>query len=130
MAKKEISIERDKNLFIVKRDNNLEHLINISLVFYQNILSFMEKAEGSVLELSPKFAALIEKITNDSKEIYLSEEDFALFADWVDCLCLIMLEMDTIDYNDKQIKKYLSISESFIKKSKELIVNQKNKKDE
>lgn len=121
MSKIEIKIERDQNLFIIKRDKNFDHLISLSIVFYERIMSFMKKSEGIVLHMNPKFASLINKITAESEKLYLSEEDIALFVDWVDCLCLIMLDIDSIDYSNKEIKKYLTLSERFIKKSKELM---------
>jgi hypothetical protein len=121
MPKIEIKIERDQNLFIIRKDKNFDHLISLSIVFYERIMSFMQKTEGVSLQMNPKFVSLLQKITTNSEKLYLSQEDITIFVDWVDCLCLIMLDIDSIDYANKDIKKYLTLSERFIKKSKELM---------
>ena len=122
MPKTEIKIQRDKNLFIIRRDDNFIHLLEMSLVFYKRLMTLMQDTEGVVLHMNTKFLNLINKVTIDSEKIYLSEDDVTLFADWVDCLCLIMLDLDSVDYKNKEIKKYMTLSERFIKRSKELMV--------
>lgn len=122
MPKTEIKIQRDKNLFIIRRDDNFIHLLEMSLVFYKRLMTLMQDTEGVVLQMNTKFLNLINKVTIDSEKIYLSEDDVTLFADWVDCLCLIMLDLDSVDYKNKEIKKYMTLSERFIKRSKELMV--------
>lgn len=121
MPKAEVKINRDKNLFIIKRDPNFIHLLDISLVFYRRLMTLIQDADGVILQMNPKFLDLIGKVTVDAEKIYLSEEDVALFVDWVDCLCLIMLDLDSVDYKSKEVKKYLTLSERFIKRSKELM---------
>ena len=121
MPKAEVKISRDKNLFIIKRDSNFTHLIDISLVFYKRLMTLIQDTDGVILQMNPKFLDLIGKITIDEEKIYLSEEDVTLFVDWVDCLCLIMLDLDSVDYKSKEVKKYLTLSERFIKRSKELM---------
>jgi hypothetical protein len=121
MSKAEVKINRDKNLFIIKRDTNFNHLLDISLVFYRRLMTLIQDADGVILQMNPKFLDLIGKVTVDAEKIYLSEEDVALFVDWVDCLCLIMLDLDSVDYKSKEVKKYLTLSERFIKRSKELM---------
>lgn len=121
MPKIEVKIQRDKNLYIIKKDPNFNHLMGLSLVFYQRIMSLMQGTDGMILQMNPKFMSLINKITIDSEKLYLSEEDITLFVDWVDCLCLIMLDLDSVDYKNRDIKKYLTLSERFIKRSKELM---------
>lgn len=122
MPKTEVKIQRDNNLFIVKKDDNFIHLLDLSLVFYKRLMSLIQESDGVILQMNSKFVSLINKLTIDAEKIYLSEEDITLFVDWVDCLCLIMLDLDSIDYRNKDIKKYMTLSERFIKRSKELMV--------
>jgi hypothetical protein len=122
MPKTEIKIQRDKNLFIIRRDDNFIHLLDMSLVFYKRLMTLMQDTEGVAMQMNTKFLNLISKVTIDSEKVYLSEDDVTLFADWVDCLCLIMLDLDSVDYKNKEIKKYMTLSERFIKRSKELMV--------
>lgn len=122
MPRVEIKINRDKNLFIIKKDKNFELLLGISVVFYKRIMTLMQKSETNVIiQMNPKFTSLINKVTSDSERLFLSEEDITLFVDWVDCLCLIMLDLDSVDYKNKEIKRYLTLSERFIKRTKELM---------
>jgi len=121
MARSKIIIEKDNQEFVIKNDKNYELFFSMSIVFYQRIIEFMKKDTGMIISINPKFETLLLKISFHNEEIKLNEEDLKLLIDWVDCLCLIMLDIESIDYKNKDIKKYLRLSESLIANSKKLL---------
>lgn len=127
MRKKHITINRDKDIITISKDENFEHLLGVSYVFYERIMSLIESEKGPVFQISPRFKKLIDKLSVKSDSVKLSEEELGLFVDWVDTLCLIMLDIDTIDYKNIEIKRYLTLSEKFIKKSKEIMQSTSDK---
>lgn len=120
MAKSQIKISAKDDSIVIENDNNFESFLSMSLIFYHKIIDIMQKTQGLLLAMNPNFQNLIIKLSTNEKEIKLSKEDLKIMTDWIDCLCLIMLDLDSIDFKNKQIKKYLSFSEQFIKKSKKL----------
>lgn len=121
MKKRQITVEKDNNLIIILKDENFEHLLGVSYVFYERIMSLIQSDKGPVFQMSPRFVSLIKKLSVKSDKVYLSDDELALFVDWVDTLCLIMLDLDTIDYKNTEIKKYLTLSEKFIKRTKQIM---------
>lgn len=123
MAKAKIKIEKNEDNFIIIRDKNYEFLLSISVVFYQRIIKMMQESQGINLVMNKKFESLLGKIIISDDQIILNEEELKLYSDWLDCLCLIMLDLESIDFKSKDIKKYLSLSENFIKQSKNFLIN-------
>ena len=123
MAKAQIKIEKNNDFFLISNDKNYELMLSMSVIFYNRIVELMKNTDGIVLYMNPKFKNLIKNISSKSDFISLSDVELKLLIDWVDCLCLIMLDIDSIDYKDKDIKKYLSLSEKFIKNGKELLTS-------
>ena len=121
MAKAKIKIEQQDNFFIIDKNKNYKLFFSMSIVFYQKIIQLMQENEGVNIYLNPKFEVLLNKLSLNNKEIKLDKNDLKLLIDWADCLCIIMLEIDSIDFKDKEIQKYLRLSETLIKQGKELI---------
>lgn len=122
MAKAKIKIEQQDNFFIIDKNKNYELFFSMSIVFYQKIIQLMQENEGVNIYLNPKFEVLLNKLSLSNKEIKLEKNDLKLLIDWADCLCIIMLEIDSIDFKDKEIQKYLRLSETLIKQGKELLL--------
>lgn len=121
MAKAKIKLEKQDNLFVIDKNKNYELFFSMSIVFYQKVIQAMEENGGISLYLNPKFEILLNKLSLNNNEIKLEENDLKLLVDWADCLCLIMLEIDSINFKDKDIQKFLGLSETLIKQSKELL---------
>lgn len=121
MPKSKIKISSQNDSIIIENDETFESFLSMSLVFYHKIIDIMQRTQGLLLAMNPNFQNLIIKLSTKDEQIVLSKENLKIMTDWIDCLCLIMLDLDSIDFKNKQIKKYLSLSEQFIKKSKTLI---------
>lgn len=121
MAKSQIKIEKDGDVFIISKDKNYELFFSMSVVFYQKVIEIMKQDSGLNISINPKFESVLLKMSLNNESIKINEDDLKLLLDWVDCLCLIMLDIESIDYKNKDIKKYLRLSESLISNSKKLI---------
>lgn len=121
MKRKQIKIEQKGDIIIIHKDDNFNHLISISYVFYERIMSVVNSEQAIHYKMSPRFAGLLNKIAIKNDIIHLSEDELSLFVDWIDTLCLIMLDLDNINYNHVEIKRYLTLSEKFIQKSKKIL---------
>jgi hypothetical protein len=124
MAKAKIKLEKKDNLFVIDKNKNYESFFSMSIVFYQKLIQLMEENEGVNIHLNPKFEMLLNKLSLNNEEIKLEQNDLKLLVDWTDCLCVIMLELDSIDFKDKEIQKYLRLSETLIQQGKEFLLIQ------
>jgi len=124
MAKSKIKLEKKDNLFVIDKNKNYESFFSMSIVFYQKLIQLMEENEGVNIHLNPKFEMLLNKLSLNNEEIKLEQNDLKLLVDWTDCLCVIMLELDSIDFKDKEIQKYLRLSETLIQQGKEFLLIQ------
>jgi len=124
MAKAKIKLEKKDNLFVIDKNKNYESFFSMSIVFYQKLIQLMEEHEGVNIHLNPKFEMLLNKLSLNNEEIKLEQNDLKLLVDWTDCLCVIMLELDSIDFKDKEIQKYLRLSETLIQQGKEFLLIQ------
>jgi hypothetical protein len=124
MAKAKIKLEKKDNLFVIDKNKNYESFFSMSIVFYQKLIQLMEEYEGVNIHLNPKFEMLLNKLSLNNEEIKLEQNDLKLLVDWTDCLCVIMLELDSIDFKDKEIQKYLRLSETLIQQGKEFLLIQ------
>jgi hypothetical protein len=121
MAKIKTKIEKIDDSYIIDKDENYEFFFSMSIIFYQKLISIMQNSEGVVLSMNPKFENLLTKLNLKNEIIKINKDDLSIMIEWVDCLCLIMLDIDSIDLKNKEIKKYLRISESIITTGKKLL---------
>ena len=121
MAKIKTKIEKIADSYIIDKDENYEFFFSMSIIFYQKLISIMQNSEGVVLSMNPKFENLLTKLNLKNEIIKINKDDLSIMIEWVDCLCLIMLDIDSIDLKNKEIKKYLRISESIITTGKKLL---------
>lgn len=121
MAKIKTKIEKIDDFYIIDKDKNYEFFFSMSIIFYQKLISIMQNSEGVVLSMNPKFENLLTKLNLKNEIIKINKDDLSIMIEWVDCLCLIMLDIDSIDLKNKEIKKYLRISESIITTGKKLL---------
>lgn len=118
----QINIEKSNDFFVIEKDKNYEFFLSMSIIFYQKLMSIIQSGDGMIISLNPKFENLLSKISLKNEVIKLTEDELKLMIDWTDCLCLIMLDIDSIDFKNKEIKKYLKLSEIFISTCKKLII--------
>jgi len=123
MPRINIKIEKSDDCIIIDKDKNYEFLLSMSIVFYQKLMQIMQDNEEVLISLNPKFESLLSKINLKNEVIKINNEELKLLIDWIDCLCLIMLDLDSIDFKNKEIQKYLKVSEKFISSGKKILNN-------
>lgn len=123
MPKSKITIEKRENNFIIKKDNYYELFFSMSILFYHRIIEVIKQDSGMNVAMNPKFEVLLTKLSLENEVLIIEENELKLLADWVDCLCLIMLDIDNLNLKNKDIKKYLRLCESLLSVSKKLLKN-------
>ena len=123
MSRINIKIQKLNDFIIIDKDKNYEFLLSMSIVFYQKLMQIMQDNEEVLISLNPKFESLLSKINLKNEVIKINNEELKLLIDWIDCLCLIMLDLDSIDFKNKEIQKYLKVSEKFISSGKKILNN-------
>lgn len=121
MTKVKTKIEKVNDFFIIDKNENYEFFFSMSILFYQKLITIMQDSEGIVLHMNPKFETLLQKLNLKNEVIKINKDDLNIMIEWIDCLCLIMLDIDSIDLKNKEIKKYLRIAESIISSGKKLL---------
>jgi hypothetical protein len=121
MPRSNIKIEKSDDFIIIEKDKNYEFLLSMSIIFYQKLMTIMQSNEEFLISMNPKFENLLSKINLKNETIKINSEELKLLIDWIDCLCLIMLDLDSIDLKNKDIQKYLKMSGKFILSSKKIL---------
>jgi hypothetical protein len=121
MPRSNIKIEKSDDFIIIEKDKNYEFLLSMSIIFYQKLMTIMQSNEEFLISMNPKFENLLSKINLKNETIKINNEELQLLIDWIDCLCLIMLDLDSIDLKNKDIQKYLKMSGKFILSSKKIL---------
>lgn len=123
MAKYKIDLQRiDYNRFALVKNKNFHFLLSNTYGFYRKILNDMESS--SIYEEYseiPEFTQLIEKLTDDNTESELSMDNLTTLMNWIDIICTVILELEGIDFNDKDLVKYFKIAKQFNKIIKSFI---------
>lgn len=102
----------------IKLDENLNHLLGIAYGFHKKVIESTSKAEGKIYQETFVFNNLIDKLTNqETKETELNLEEIKTLYNWIECICQMMIEMDTINLKHKNIKKFFKLAQNFIKKT-------------
>lgn len=114
MPRSKITIEKINDHFLIKKDKNYQSFFSMSVIFYHRVIEVIKQDSGMNVAMNPKFEILLTKLSFDNEKIIIDLDQLKLMVDWVDCLCLIMLEIENLDFKNKEIKKYLRLSESFI----------------
>ena len=112
-----IQIRRLKDgSFSLKKDKNLLHMIGVASSI-QKVIFELSKIDGKFLTHTNVFTELLNKIVESEKSI-ISKDETLLLHEWIDCLCLFHLEIEGINYDEKALKKFLGISQEFLRKTK------------
>lgn len=121
--KVEIKINQiSHDVFEIVKDNNFAHLMGIGYGFHKTIMQATSKADNMDYHDGEYFKSIIIKIENtDEETAILNSKELRILSEWIDSLCQMMLEMNTIDFKDKKIKKYFKLSENFVTKLKPML---------
>ena len=108
----------------IKKDDNLFHLIGMSYGFHKTMMEAASKSKGKKYKEGEYFNSILTKLElNEEETALLSLRELRLLSDWIDKICQMMLELNSIDLKDKKLKKYFKLSQDFLLKLKPIIEN-------
>lgn len=128
-----INIKKLKNKesdeFIIVKDDNFMFFIQGSFGFYKETIRQLQLQLGIISEIKQSLVALLYRLLKDGDADILTKEELLQFIDWVEALCIIMIESEKINFQDQSVSKYLKIAEEFTNKTKKLLKTKTIKND-
>jgi len=103
--------------FTIERDENFAHLMAMSFAFHSKYMESISMEKGQILQESPKFLKLMERLSSADKKVKLSLSDLKILNEWVRCITEIIIESPKIDLKDDNIIKFFRISQDFVSKT-------------
>lgn len=112
----------ENDSYEIIKDNNFAHLMGMSSGFYTRVLQFGSKFENVTANSSIEFKIVLNKI-KDHKELkpIFNKKELFMIDFWIKSLCEMLLEIDAIDLKEKNLVKYLKLSQSFTLKLKTIL---------
>lgn len=107
------------------KNENYDHLFGMSSGFFKQILKLGIVAYEELdnissiplnkrIETSEKFDEIQKKILNNEElTVVLDKQELHIINEWIQSICEILIEFDTIDLKEERIVKYLKLSQSF-----------------
>lgn|ERR1035437_9706668 len=124
MAKENNHIEFKKEKiggYSIKRDENFAHLMAMSFSFHSKYMESVSMEKGHILQESPKFLKLMERLSSSGDKIKLSLSDTKILNEWIKCITEIVIELPKIDLKDENMQKFFRISQDFVSKTSAVI---------
>jgi hypothetical protein len=113
-----VSIKSTKDgSYLLKKDDNLMHMLGIGYGFHKKLLEVASKSEGKIYEDGKNFTDLIEKLSVAGKTVTINNDEALILREWINCICQILIETSGVSVEDENIKKFFRVSESFVKKT-------------
>lgn len=106
------------NEYSIHKNIHLEFLIRGCHGFYSNIVQHMQEAYREQYVEKSEFIILMKKLLNETEFATVDSKDLVWLYDWVDVIVNIILELDSADFRDKNMKRFLKTAENFISEIK------------
>lgn len=121
--KEHITIRKNKNgTFTIVRDENFAKLMAVSFSFHSKYMEAVSLEKGHIVQESPKFLELMEKISCDNKKtIQLVLSDIRILHEWVKCITEIIISIPTTDLKNNNLLTFFRLSEDFGKKTTKIV---------
>jgi hypothetical protein len=121
MPKKvEIKITRlGDDLTHIEKDENLVHLISIGYGFHKKVIELVAE-KGFKYENGDEFVIILSKLSPIINDAALFKNyEIIMLRRWIDCVCQMLLDIDGVDYKDKDIRKFFKLAKDFVDKTRE-----------
>jgi len=117
----QVTIEKNEDgTFVLSKNKNLHFLSNSCHSFYNVIMDVFAKQKPN-LELDFAHLQLIERFHKKDKSIILTEEELRWLTDWINTMCIMIIEMNTVEFGNVYVKRFFKMATNFIQKTKEII---------
>lgn len=108
------------NMYKIYKNTNFNFLICSCNSLYDEIIESMKK-HYKTYEVKKETSKLIERLKSKSKFEELTKKELIWLTNWIDIICVILIEMDTINFKDKDVIKFFKSAQNFIDKTKKYI---------
>ena len=123
----QIPVEKiSEDVYKITKNVHLEYLIKGTYGFFYKIKNGIKVPPGSELVAKDSFLELIEKLLSDDKTVTFSKNEINNIRLWIDAVVILVLEWETTDFKNKEIKKYIKMTQNFIEEINKLIPIQEN----
>ncbi len=100
--------------YLIHKNMHLEFLIKGCHEFYYSIVQHMSMAYQEQYVEKPEFIELMKILLDETEFATINSKDLVWLYDWVDVIINIIIEMDTPNFKDKQMKRFFKTAENFI----------------
>lgn len=114
--KKESSVEKlNDDTFILKKNKEFNIVFGTTLTIYNVFVEDVEKIIKKKYEEKDSFIKLIILLKKEEKTVILNKEQIELLSNWIDRICIIIIEKKNVDLKNKDLNSYLKFASKFNK---------------
>lgn len=118
---KKLKTKEKTEEFIIIKDENFMFFIQGSYGFYKEAIRQMRIQLGIASEIKESMVLLLYRLVMDGEKEIISKDELIQFVDWIEGLCIIMIEAEKINFKDPSVIRYLKIAEEFTNQTKKLL---------
>lgn len=120
--KEHISLNKNRNgTYTIIRDEHFAKLIAVSFSFHSKYMESISIEKGHSMQESPKFIALMERISEEQDSVELVMSDIKILHEWVKCITEIILALPTADLTNENMMTFFRLSEDFVKRTAKVL---------
>ena len=120
----------DDDKYLVHCNFHLEYLIRGCHAFYINLMLHMQQLDQVQYEQQPEFIELIKKLLGGNEVAEVNSKELSWLKNWVDIIINVVLELETADFKNKQMNRFLKTAENLMAEIKKLETTTKKVHDD
>ena len=105
------------NNYVINKNKNFFILIEKAYVIYNEIISDLKKHSKQPYKEKKTFINLINNLKQKNKTSIVSKSDLQLLVNWIDIICVLLLEKESVNLKDTELNSFFKLSEKFIKQA-------------
>lgn len=90
----------------------------------------MQQLDQVQYEQQPEFIELIKKLLGGNEVAEINSKELSWLKNWVDIIINVVLELETADFKNKQMKRFLKTAENLMTEIKKLETTTKKVHDD
>lgn len=103
--------------YIINKNKNFFLLIEKAHAIYNEIISDLKKHSKQPYKEKKTFINLINNLKEKNKTSIVSKNDLQLLVNWIDIICILLLEKESVNLKDVELNTFFKLSEQFIKQA-------------
>ena len=105
------------NNYVINKNKNFFILIEKAYVIKNEIISNLKKHRKQQYKKKKTFINLINNLKQKNKTSIVSKSDLQLLVNWIDIICVLLLEKESVNLKDTELNSFFKLSEKFIKQA-------------